>query len=483
MKIIPHIRKTTNNFGLGAFITLVLSILIFVLTILRLVQPTSMLTLVTVFCFLLLFFAVGIDTVFIFAILLLFVPINFMFAKVEGWDLNDIILPILLIYFLFRKIWRHKTLTRIPPFSLPILLFFLIAFMHILTLRELPEIAGDIVNLTVPKGGYRIFYDLLLSGIIYFITPFILIREEQIRGPIFLLLGMFLLVIVISMLRIGLGWETMATSESYSTRLHYINTGQETVTRVGILGVAGYWLYLIGLIFFQQHSIKLFLSLVCISIASILLSGGRAPFISLVLSTSFFLYFRGRKVFAIIPNILLLLTLLFFGLNNQYLVSLPPILQRPLGLFSPDNPSYSDGNTRKEMWTIALKKISSDPLWGKQYIENSNRFDEGALANVQRGGAHNVYLSTAASFGMPALFLWLMAAISYYKKIVHLYRISSSFQLLNKFCLLLAIFLGTSFITYLFEGGAGGGVKYFLTLGLIDSAYNIYGQKELTKTK
>ncbi len=128
-----------------------------------------------------------------------------------------------------------------------------------------------------------------------------------------------------------------------------------------------------------------------------------------------------------------------------------------------------------------LEKDLSNPLWGKQHIKDGNRFDEEALANVQRGGAHNVYLSTAANFGIPALFLWLMAAILYFKKIIHLYRISGSFQLLNNFCLLLAIFLGTSFITYLFEGVAGGGFKFFLFLGLIDSSCSIYSHKEFTR--
>ena len=423
----------------------------------------------------LLFFGMRIEKFSFLVLLLVFIPMSISIRSVPGWQPYEILLPILLLLYLSRSAIKRERPLRTPRFSIPLLLFLIIACLHILTLPNLSEVIKSFLNLKIAQGGYRIYYAVLMCGIVYFLTPCLFKTEEQMKSFIKVLSVILFLQIIISFVRIFLGIETLPYPfDTYGTRIYSVVSEQGTSFRVGVLGNAGYLLFLILLIFMRQHLNKIiFICLVGICIVAVILSGYRIGFLSLIISTLFFWYLTGRKRKAVVGIILILPVLLILGLNAGIVREMPAVFHRPLGVLSPDNPSWTRGqNTRLEMWTIAKEKIIRNPLWGGEVSDVG--FHPKAFDNVKRGGAHNLYLSVMATFGIPALIFWLIFAISYFRKAVYLYRKTYNFPSLNRFCLFLAILLGVSFFNFFGEGGAAGGVPFFLYLGLIDVAWNIY---------
>jgi len=444
----------------------------------RFIDVGFFMIIILLFSVLSLFFIVGIETSFIIFIVLTFIPFKFAFSGVEGWAIQDFLTPILLFLIIGQCTLKGEPLNRVPRFYIPLLLFLFISLAHILTLQEFPKIVKNFLSFTIPTGSFRIYYDIIICGILYFITPFLFKKESHIKMLLKLLGGVLIFLIIFSFLRIYLGIDNLYTNELFTTRIHHVDSGDSIVPRIGIMGRAGYLLFIIGLIFVKNRSNILFLLLSGICIAGVVVSGGRATFLALVFAISLYIYLKGKKIIALVFPIGLLLVLFFFGLNPKIASNLPPILYRHLTIFSSENPSLSrHENTRLEMWNISWGIITEHPFWGARSVDNKAEYNDISLINVMKGEAHNTYLSIAAGLGLPALVLWLIVAVSYFKKIINLYEKTIFSPLLNKFCLLLAIILGVSFITFFFEGNIVGGIKYFLYLGLIDSASNIYNNK------
>ena len=450
-----------------------------VLTISNVIGIGSFLVTLFSFCLLPLLFIAGLEKLFVLLILSGFFRFAFVFGGIEDWEIRDFLTPILFFFFVGRCAIKSEPLNREPRFSIPLLLFVGISLAHILTLEELPVIVHKLLAFTIPAGSLRIFYDLFIYGIIYFLTPFLFKKESQIELFTKLLAGVCIFLIVFSFIRICLGIDYIYPKEGYYTRIHHIATGEGVVPRVGILGVTGYHLFVIGLIFVKPRSNIFFVLLAGVSLTGIVWSGGRAVLLGTVFAIGLYLYLTGKKFRSVILTIVPLLVLMFVGLMNSKITNkLPPIFYRHLTIFSAQNKSLKrHESTRLDMWITTKEIISESPFWGARPVDYKRKYDIGALDNVIRGRAHNAYLSTAASLGLPALAFWLVAAFLYSRKIVYLHKKTHAFSLLNKFCLWLAIALGVSFLTFFMRGGAGGGFLYFLYLGLIDSASNMYNQK------
>jgi len=438
------------------------------------------LLIILLFLFILpLFFIVRIEKLFICFIALSFIPFEFTFGGVEGWEIKDFLIPIFLLLFVGRSVIKKEALNRNPRFSFPLLLFLLIVLVHLITLEGLPKIIKTFLSFAIPAGGLRFFYSILICSIVYYLIPFAFKKESHIELFLKLLGGACIFLIIFSFIRIYLGIGTIFPNEAYSTIIHYVSIGESSVPRVGIMGVAGYFLFTISLIFVKSRSNILFLFLTIISIAAVVQSGGRAMFLGLVFATSLYLYLSGKKFKAAILPVGLFLVLLFIGMNPKIINRTPPILYRYLTIFSSENPSFNqDGNTRSAMVNMSWEIISKNPLWGARSVDSEWKYNRGTFDNVIRGSAHNAYLATAATFGLPALAIWLIVAVSYFKKIIYLYRKTNPASLLNNFCLFLAVLLGVLFLTFFLEGGAGGGFKYFMYLGLIDSAWNMFKKNQ-----
>ena len=435
-------------------------------------------------CFLPFLFIVGIENLFILLILLSYIPLVFTFGGVKGWQIRDFVVPIFLLWWFAQSVIKREPLNRLPRFSIPLLLFLFVALAHVSTLDELPKIAKSFISLKIPSGELRMFYTLFISGVVCFLSPFFFKKESQILLFVKYFGGIFLLLVIFCFIRIYLGIDSIFPTEASDMRIHYVRIGDNVVPRLSILGRAGYLLFIVGLIFLKNRSTTLFLLLTSLSIAGIVVSGGRAAFLGLLFATGFYLYLTGKKYRAILLPLGALLLLLFLGLSPKITDKLPSVLHRHLKIISSENPSLSlNESTRMEMWTISWEIISRHPFWGARSVDDSWKYNEGAFINVKKGGAHNTYLSIAASFGLPALVLWLIASVSYFRKIIHLYKKTISYPLLNRFCLMLTILLGVSFFMFFMEGYVGGGFQYFLYLGLIDSAWNMYygNQKRMTQ--
>lgn len=443
------------------------------------IHVESYFILILIFLLLPLLFIAGIEKLFMLLIFSAFIPVEFTFGGVEGWEIKDFLMPIFLLLFVGWSFIKKESLNRKPRFSIPLLLFLFISVAHILTLQELPKIIESFLYFTIPAGELRIYYDIFICGIAYFLVPFLFREESHIELLVKLLGGACIFLIIFSFIRIYLGIDTILPEEAYRTRIHYVPIGENIVPRVGIMGFAGYLLFVIGIIFVKRRSNILFLLLTIISLAAIVQSGGRAMLLGVIFAISLYLFLSGKKFKAAILPVGLLLILFLIGLNPKIARKFPPVLYRHLTTFSSENPSLvAYGNNRMEMWTISWEIISTHPFWGARSVKYEWAYHEEVSNLVRRGSAHNAYLSTAASFGLPALILWLMVAVLYFKKIINLYRKTYPFSLLNKFCLLLAILLGVSFLTFFLEGRAGGGFRYFLYLGLIDSAWNMYNKNQ-----
>jgi O-antigen ligase len=423
----------------------------------------------------------GINNIFILLVISTFMPFEFTFGGVQGWELIDFMIPLMFfLLFVFYAV-NSRRVYRIPPGYMPVLVFILIALAHILTLKELPEILSSLASFDIPAGGFRFYYDILIFGLIYFITPFFFNEESHINLFIQLLIGLCIFIILFGFLRIFMGLDTISADEAYRTRIHYVPAGDSVVPRLGIMGVAGYLLFVLGLIFVKDKSRRLFFLFTAIAIAGIIQSGGRAVFLGLVLAISLYLFFTGRKIKAILLPAGLIILLFFIGLHPGLVKKFPDVLYRHLTIFAEENPSFSRyGNTRMEMWTISMEMILENPLWGSRSMSGLDEFDESAFANVRTGGAHNVYLSTATSLGLPALILWIFIAVYFFRRIIFLHRETAAGTPLNRFCFFLAILLGVSYITFFLQGGAGGGFTYFLYLGLIDASWAMYGADKET---
>jgi hypothetical protein len=424
----------------------------------------------------------GIQKLFILIILANFIPFEFSFGGVEGWQVKDfLILPFFLL-FLIDYSMKEKNLKRTPKMSMPVLLFFIIALAHILTLDELPKIIESLSKLSIPSGGFRSYYNIILCGIIYYITPFIFRKEQRIELFVKLLAFVCVFMILFSFARIILGIDYLFYNEAYSSRVHYLSIENNLIPRIGILGVSGYLLFVITLVFVSNSSKKLFMVFIVLSLAATVTSGGRVVFLSLFFSFSFYSYLRKKRVVALVLPIFVLLSLFIIGQNREFIKKFPPILYRYLTVLSPDNVSLRrSDNTRAEMWASASKIIAGNPFWGGRVPTSAGDYNPEAISNVARGAAHNAYLSTAASFGLPALAAWLLGSMLYLRKILRLYYRTAAVPRLNRLALFLAILMGVLFITYFLEGGAGGGINYFLYLGLIDSVWSIYKKNERGK--
>jgi hypothetical protein len=404
-------------------------------------------------------------------IISIFVPISFPVGGIQDWGISDFLAPALLVLFLVNRFIRKERITRTPPFSVPLLIFLLVAWAHIPTFEEFPQIVEKLQSLEIPAGRLRVFYDLFVAAIICFLAPFLLNTERHVSTLLKWLGVTFFILIVLSFVKIKTGFDPFSFGPSYATRIHDVAVDGTTVPRMGVMGVSGYFLFVLGLVFVAPRSKPLFVLLAIFCFAAIIQSGGRAVFLASIFAVGLLLLLTGRYLIAVFGVFSVLTLLVVIGMYPDPAHNLPPVLFRHVTIFAPSNPSLRlNADTRAEMWLLAAETIQENPFWGSRKV-GSKWHDEEAALNVMGGGTHNAYLSNAASLGLPALMIWLVAAGLYCRRIFLLCREPEESVFLRRFCVFMAVLLGVKLVTLMMEGGLGGSLQFFLLVGLIDVAW------------
>ncbi len=393
----------------------------------------------------------------------------------QGWTLLDLALPPTLCVCGFIGVVRGNLTPRLKQMSvLPLVLLF-ITSLHIFTDPRLDEILRQLSSTRVPTGGFRLYYSIAVSMLVYYTAPLIIHDEDKLRRFLRVYLFVIIFQIAQTYLRVALHIEHLPWDSYGSQIMEYDPNGfWGEGLRLVVLGDVGMHLFIFALAFMPRNT-RWRLALMILGIISIISSKGRTPLLACILVSFIYLVWERRlwvPAFAMVSVIGAVL--LFFAAFPSALEGLPATQKRYLSVFSSVNPEYEkDTFSRMEMWSIQWYVVQRNPFWGSMndFPETS---DEDAKSAVTHGDTHGVYLGIPALFGIPTLMVWLSLMLRQLLRSYDLWRKNDPDSPTHRLGMWLCLLLCAYLFKYVTSGGSGGGYNdFYVFLALIDVAHKV----------
>lgn len=160
--------------------------------------------------------------------------------------------------------------------------------------------------------------------------------------------------------------------------------------------------------------------LFCLFVLTIFLTGSRATYLALIVSSFFFFFFypfniKRIKTLKITAGSILLLALIVIAVFNFFpqLSEKNQIFARLSNRLSVERVAEDLFGTRFAVWNIAIQAIKDKPLlgWGPEnFYIGFEKYYEPTVSNMQRlwwDRPHNIFLDIAVNFGLIALFFYI----------------------------------------------------------------------------
>ncbi len=383
-----------------------------------------------------------------------------------------LILWIVLVEGVFRKFKRG-----IAP-NVCIMIFLILAAANYFRDPILPQIITETSSAYGIKFSYLILPVSLLCT--YLVVPYVI---KDIRGvnrtikiiAIFAFAGLFFAYLklisgVSSPFIVNYAGKVMVSQSSYGSFI-----------RFGWLGFYAFMALPFVLVFIRNSRLKFLMALIIL--VSIILSGGRAHFISSVSVIAIFFWIRHGKVKTALM-ISALFAIVVFG--SAYLTGYFPQIYRFSDQFIEQNyqkMKYGIPQSRLGIWLISLEMIKDHPLIGAgpaTDIDLRGLFKDWDVLHIARKGTHATYFNIAAIYGLPALILYVSGIGIILFNMIKKVRTTTD-ERVQRCVLWLVLGLTGFFVSNIFSGNArGGNVYFYFVLGLADTVLMcaVLSQKE-----
>jgi len=398
-----------------------------------------------------------------------FLELNFSAGGAEGWNLLDFLLPAAAVLFVMKGLLQ-KQLHSLVRFSSPLpLLFLVLVVLHILTDRRFDQIYSALSHYTLPIGGFRLYYMIMINVLLYYISPMIIDSMAKLRTLLKMMLFFIFLQMALSFSRLALGIESLPW-DTYTSELHALSGSEDSGTRLILLGNMGYLLFCYSLILLKPGVLRK--TSLLLSGAALLISGGRAMlFGGAIVGLLYVFLERKKRSLALLGSLSMLIAVFSFSFSPSLSDPLPPLAKKYLTFLSVENhdPSPSDEVSRISLWKPQLQMILNHPVWGTLQ-EIPEEVDDRVKENILRGDAHSVYLGIATCFGIPAL---VLTGLFFLRQLRRSHLVSQEIRAgdVELFSIGRWLFYSIAgyLVMYVAIGGADGGHRSGqLLLGLVD---------------
>ena len=400
------------------------------------------------------------------------------FVGAEGWTMLDLLLPPLCAFTLATLVVRGRlsgAFSGLSPFPL---FMFIIVISHIVTDPRADEILAALASTKIPTGGFRMYYSVAISMLLYYMVPLVVRDSERMRKLLKIYLGVVLFQILFTFFRIPIPPLHRLPWDSYNSQImqYDIRGYWGGGIRPIVLGDMALHLFVFSLVLLKPGRWRS--AFVLLSLVAVYISKGRAPMFSIVLATMLYMMFERRKVFLPLgASAAVLCALLFFGQNPHLLQGMPAGPKRILSVLSSDNPEYqTETFSRMEMWTLQAGIIARNPLWGST-VDFPREVDPDAKNAIQRGDTHGVYLGMAAVYGLPMLIFWLIFVGGRMRRLHFMWSRTEKDERTHQLALWLGLLICAYVFKYFTSGNAGGGYNdAYVLLALVDVVYRLSAQ-------
>jgi O-antigen ligase len=373
-------------------------------------------------------------------------------------------LIVLLALWIFTVEGAFGNIKKIVSVNRCIVFFLLIVAANYFRNPSLPSFITGKSSADYIQFGYLVTSLSLLS--IYLIVPYILKTTQKIEKVIWVICLFAGTGLVCAYLARLWGIQTPFV-HGYGGKVLESQSYYGSFVRYGWLGRYSMILLPVFLVFIKRKSIQLFA--IGVILFSIILSGGRADFLSFYVVCAAWIWFTSGKLkTTIVTGVLILIS--FWALSYEPLLNRFPQLYRFTDKFTEErNFSYKGGyrSDRFGVWQLSIEMIKKHPLIGAGPVSSTERTalkrSLGGLHKEAREGSHATYFNIPAIYGMPALIVYLIGLGAAVISLVKNYNQMRDGPL--KRCMLWTLLSIVGFMfSGLFGGRATGGDLYFYFL-------------------
>jgi O-antigen ligase len=389
-------------------------------------------------------------------------------GKTADIPFYEMIAPLLGLSVFFTFLAKKDKLAS-SPLNIPLLFWFLLIFINYFrNPLFLQDLRGDRATGLL----YRVFYFSLLDIIFYFSTISILKSKEQIKQVFRMIFIVTIITMLLNFIRLFLVFDIPGLNDQATG---WDITRQSTLfgylARIRILGFIGLSCFLFLLCFRSLNFPKsIRFMLYTISILAIVLSGERAPFISMIIALLVFFLIK-RKIAKMLSLAFIALTILVS--SSLFMHDLPLVAKRTFA-FSLAEDSIDAGSLagRLNLWRTVLNVALESPIvgigFGREWEYIPYTMDP-ELRNVV-GNPHNDYLDIFMHLGIIGLLFYLSLCVVSLKTAWSIYK-----KIQDKFLkeVILWIILSLIGLYARFFTGAGYQAPFlYFILGIITVVYN-----------
>ena len=393
-------------------------------------------------------------------------------GKIADLPIYQVLIPLLFISIMMKKIIKKESIIKSSPLNIPLIMWFALIFV---TYFRNPIFLVDLFGRKPTGQLYHILYFAVL-GICFYVSVVDFIKKEsQIKRIIKMMFIIFTVVVLISIARLFLQFEIPGLTD-YSWRVH--RSATFGVSRIGVLGSYS-TLGILTLLCFHSlnlpKSLRLMLGL--LFIFGVILSGGRASALSMLIIIVLYLVVKkkGIKFLGLI-----VLVLVFFLIFNARLLPFSIYNLRIFQILPGPTPGGYSSQGRLLMWNLSLNLIKQSPIFGIGYGSNIWNYiafsKDPVVENVASASSHSLYLTILVNFGLVGLafFLWLW--ISCLKTAWKLYKNHKN-GFMKELTLWVTLYLISLFATS-FLGGSPYHVFLFFLFGVVTAVYALQSEKK-----
>jgi len=406
---------------------------------------------------------------------LVFVPHSFPFAGAGSWSLVDLLLPGLAACYAAKAVIQYTLYVDLRSSSILPFIFLVLTLLHIISDPRLEEILKAFGSYRLATGGFKIYYGVTISILLYYTTPLIINNLGILRRFLKIYLFIIVLQVIICFFRLifdvrTLPWDTYGSqvlsfeeSSFYSGAIRFILLG-----KLGLL----LFTYAVALIKPGDKTRRVFIILALLSLA---IASGRGTLFAALFVACLFLTLELRKwLTALVTGLAIILMVATFSFTPSLLEDLPPTAKRYLSVLSPEHSVLkTDAFSRGEMWKIQLHALKRHPLWGSVH-DFPRDADERAKNAVMRGDTHGVYLGIASRYGIPVFMIWFLFIGRQMRRSYLLMKNSTPGTEFHSMALWLFLALSGYLFLYITGGSAGGGFPdAYVSLAFVDVVHRL----------
>jgi len=397
---------------------------------------------------------------------------------IPNLQIHEVLIPVMFVAMLMRSIVRKDVSFNRIPTSLALL--FLVG---VATFMKRPALPGSLMGTSAVEGNFRAYWGFFDQLLLYCMVSFLDIENKRLLSLIRMMAAIYLAAMGISFFMVFAGMEEIPFFSSFSWRVRFSGEAGYLSVRVGILSVAGVALFQIALVFLRRERRGIRYALLVLSVFSVLISGGRAALLSILITTTAYCYYRQMYrvfLFAFSGAAVCIFLLI---LRPSLIIHTPPAFQRTLTMaYSPSSytgraslGAVSSMRVRIEAWSFALSSIKENPFIGNGYMGlRSSRLVKGqsghfAEATFRTGTLHNAYVSMAAIFGIPAMVLSVYLLYLHILRGLKLYR-NLADDLGGDICLWIVLVLVAQAGTNFFLGSTVN-AALFMWMGILNNKW------------